>query len=81
MRNTLTKSYKPLSRAYSCLQDDPARNSLESSEELFSVFNSEKIRELNSEFYETWQKKKHPHESYILQAVSVSAYWMSCFTI
>jgi len=57
MRNTLTISYKPLSRAYSCLQDDPARNSLESSEELFSVFNSEKIRELNSEFYETWQKK------------------------
>jgi hypothetical protein len=57
MRNTLTKSYRPLSWAYSCLQDDPARNSLESSEELFSVFNSEKIRELNTEFYEAWQKK------------------------
>jgi hypothetical protein len=82
MRNTLTKSYRPLSWAYSCLQDDPARNSLESSEELFSVFNSEKIRELNTEFYEAWQKKKkHPHESNILQVVSVSAYWISCFTI
>jgi hypothetical protein len=82
MRNTLMKSYKPLSWAYSCLQDDPARNSLESSEELFSVFNSEKIRELNTEFYEAWQKKKkHPHESNILQVVSVSAYWISCFTI
>ena len=80
MRNTLTKSYKPLSRAYSCLQDDPARNSLESSEKLFSVFNSEigilwnltkkKSTHMNPIFYKllVWA----PTECLVLQFNSVT---------